>query len=330
MKFLFVHIGVRLLPAALACSFTACGWLYPPKPLEDSVHAYPQIAEDLPAVPFEPLFPIGVEEGRFPVTKEKRVAPPSALFNVVTAEGGIRIQKLEHNHWIVVAHPASSTWTRLHGFLNARGWPVLRSEVADARLWVRRDNREAGAALLMFRIEQGFQANTSEVHLRQYIPAKEKGKQLMVVPDLAVLQELADYFAASSDVPVESLLAHTVRTGKKVLLESDAEGGRTLLLRVPMMRAWAAVGKVLREGDVGILEEDTVRNRYTVTPSTEKKDGWFQKRRWFGGEPALYEILLRAEDSKLTRVVVRPVDARDKKSVAQGEELLLYIRKYLV
>jgi outer membrane protein assembly factor BamC len=240
---------------------------------------------------------------------EFEVPPPEPIArNVGRAE--VRIQRLAENTWILMDGTPGQIWPRLRLFLNQASMEIARADVDQGILesqWLQ--PREGGAAeRYRFRIEDGVQAGTAEVHITH---AQDDGTNRWPEHssnpqrELDLVKLLAQFFANSAgEKTAVSVLAKRGSTKGKIFLEGEGEQAY-LRVVLPYERAWGALGLALEKAGFEIEDFSQEVNKFWVSyvPPQTEKPGWF--RTFFMGAPrppvARYVIEMRpvAEDESL-------------------------------
>lgn len=235
------------------------------------IYVIPQITEDLKVA------------GQFEVPR------PSPLV-ARESEELVRIQRLGDEEWVLAAVAPGQLWPQVRAFLTNNAIQVAR---VDARLGIIETGWFLGTDATMeeryqFRIEQGVQRNTSELHVLQMFQAGD----ISSWPDNSadserssrMLLALAQYVASSTDTaPVSMMAAQAISAGGKVTLQEDAEGMPYIWLQLPYYRAWASVERALRESSFTVRDLDRSNGLFYIrfVPPEDEGNGWFD---WLFGE----------------------------------------------
>jgi outer membrane protein assembly factor BamC len=167
----------------------------------------------------------------------------------------VKLQRLEGNVWILARISPSQLWPRLKQFLG------MQSLVVTA------ENGGLGLVdsfgidgVYRFKVEQGFQRNTSEISVR-YLSSAESANSFWpessddADKEQEIVGKLAQFIAEVSDSPAYSFAAQGISTQKK-MQPVNYDGQKTLLLNVPKLRAAASVKLALENADFKIDEQE--------------------------------------------------------------------------
>jgi outer membrane protein assembly factor BamC len=275
--------GFRLVTIGLCFSLGACGLFY------DRGEDYRQaeLSKPLKLPPGVSSETLGDKYGVPGIEKHQglpgqfEVPPPEPISrNVGRAE--IRIQSLDDKSWILMDGSPGQVWPQVRGFLNEAKMNVARSDVDQGILETEWLNPRSGNVpeRYRFRIEEGVQASTAEVHVTQ---STQDGTDSWPEksPDPARTQELikllAQYMANSEGKnSAVSVLAKKGGTKGKIFLEGEGEYSH-LRVQLPYDRAWGALGLALEKAGFEIEDSSQNVNKFWasyVPPQTEKP-GWF-------------------------------------------------------
>ncbi len=230
-----------------------------------------------------------VEDGLL-LEGEFEVPRPAPL---VSGQGGevVRIQKLGDESWALVALAPGQVWPQVRSFLAAAGMQVAR---ADARAgiidsnWLTLEGKPM-ASRFRFRMEQGVQRGTSELHVLQMNQAGDIQNWPPQSDDPAQAQEMlravAQYLADSADsTPVSMVANQGITSSGKISLQEAPEGYTFIELALPYYRAWASLGRALPLSHFEITDRDQTAGVYYtrfIGPEDGDDDGWFD---WLWGE----------------------------------------------
>ena len=119
------------------------------------------------------------------------------------------------------------------------------------------------ASRFRFRMEQGVQRGTSELHVLQMHQAGdvENWPAKSDDPELAgqMLQAVAQYLANSADsAPVSMIAEQGIRATGKISMQESADGYTYIHLELPYARAWASLGRALAKSTFEIRSESHV------------------------------------------------------------------------
>lgn len=276
-----------------------CGYLFGDDGFfRDKSEDYKQ-AEELPVIEVPAGKEVGSLEEVYPIPeiRDEVVSPgsfevprPSPLV-AGAADERVRIQSLGDDSWALVSIAPGQLWPEVRGFLAAAGIQVGR---VDARAgimetsWLELDGQEM-ASRFRFRIDQGVQRGTSELHVLQMNQAGDGTtwpEQSDNVPqEQEMLKAVAQYVANSADsAPVSMIADQAMSASGKISLQESADGGTYIRVGLPFNRAWASLAKALEDSSFEITDRDRSAGTYYVRflgPEGEEEDGWFD---WLFGD----------------------------------------------
>ncbi len=316
--------------ALLGCA-SGCSYLFTDK-ADDYRKAFEIPSTEVPAgdsaVPLTDIYPVP------PVTDE---VLPAGNFSVPrpqplvsgSADERVRIQSLGEETWALVAIPPGQLWPEVRGFLSAAGVQVNR---VDARAgvmetgWLKMEN-EPVAARFRFRIDQGVQRGTSELHVLQMNQAggidrwPEKSDSPQQEQDM--LKAVAQYVANSSEsTPVSMIADQAISASGKISMRETADGKPYLEVGLPFDRAWASLAKALEDSGFVITDRDRSSGKYYIRYASESEDdGWFN---WLFGDDEHpwanrdYEAWIAADGQN--RVTIRLLPAGDDPPFDRAQE----------
>ena len=344
---------MRVVKAALVSVFllssTGCGYIFG----DDGV--FRDRSQDYKLAPETP--PVDVPEGTDSVTlRDIYVIPPvedkflaQGKFEVPKpvplGTGGeeetVRIQKLGDQSWVLIGVAPGQVWPQVRNFMTASGMQVAR---ADARAGIMESNwlTVEGQSLksrFRFRIEQGVQRGTSELHVLQMRQAGSATAWPTTSddPDQAaeMLQSIAQFLANSADSAPVSMIAEQgiSATGKITMLEAP-DGFPFLQLELPFDRAWASLGRALEKSSFEIADRDRSSGIYYVRyleGGSEEEQGWWDSF-WNSSEdhPLFDEILVVSTEPQpagsAVTIRLQPQDVSVPFDKQQAQELLSLIK----
>lgn len=231
------------------------------------IYVIPQVQENL------------VLEGEFEVPR------PTPLVGGAGAEV-VRIQRLGDQSWALVEVAPGQVWPQVRSFLAAAGLQVTR---ADARAgimesnWVTLENQSLPSRF-QFRIDQGVQRATSELHVLQMTRggsgATQSWPRSSDDPEQAhdMLRAVAQFLADSADsAPVSMIAEQGISASGKVTLDEADEGYTFIRLALSYDRAWASLGLALERSAFEITDRDRSSGTYYATfigPEEEEESSW--------------------------------------------------------
>lgn len=219
-----------------------------------------------------------VLEGEFEVPR------PAPLVGGAGAEV-VRIQRLGDQSWALVEVAPGQVWPQVRSFLAAAGMQVLR---ADARAglmesnWVTLEDQTLPSRF-QFRIDQGVQRQTSELHVLQMSRSGDVQRDWPARSDdpeqaASMLRAVSQFLADSADTaPVSMIAEQGIAASGKIALD-EAEAGYTFIrLGLPYDRAWASLGLALERSSFEVTDRDRSTGTYYATfigPEEEEESGW--------------------------------------------------------
>ena len=289
---------MRILTATIIFLLAGCGWLPEQNYIRDR-------SDDYRKAKVEPKIkvPAHLEDDalgdlyQIPPTTEQLLptgefdVPRPAPLVASESEELIRIQRLGDEEWILAAVAPGQLWPQVRSFLSSSGVQVAR---VDARAGLIETGWFQGQGASMneryqFRIEQGVQRNTSELHVLQMFQAGDINSW----PELSADKErssdmlllVAQFIANSADTaPVSMMAEQAITAGGRVNLMEGEDGVPFIRLDLPYYRAWASTERALRESSFQIRDLDRSSGDFYVrfVPPEEDEGGWFD---WmFGGD----------------------------------------------
>ncbi|MCB1676496.1 MAG: outer membrane protein assembly factor BamC [Halioglobus sp.] len=283
--------GAALCTLLVCCS--GCGYLF------GDEGVFRDKSEDYKKAPEVPVLQVPRDKNgsalheiyAIPPVDEKLVPPgkfavprPEPLV-AGAADDSVRIQKLGEASWALINLAPGQVWPQVRSFLTAAGIQVAR---VDARAgiidsdWLKLEN-QAMASRFRFRMEQGVQRGTSELHVLQMNRAGDVDNWPAGSDDpqqaAEMLRAVAQYLANSADsAPVSMVAEQGIAAGGRITLQESPEGGTFIRLELPFDRAWASLARALEESTFEITDRDRSAGTYYVTfngPEEEEEGGWF-------------------------------------------------------
>ena len=243
----------------------------------------------------------------------------------------VRIQKLGDDSWALVGAAPGQVWPQVRAFLSAAGIPVAR---VDARMgimetaWLELQNQSMGSRF-RFRIEQGVQRGTSELHVLQQNRAGDVDNWPAGSDNLdqetEMLRAVSQYLADSTDsAPVSMIADQAISAGGKISMQESADGYTYIEVLLPYERAWASLGRALEKSGFEISDRDRSTGVYYVTlvgQQDEDDDGWFD---WLFGDEEhpmtgrQFIVTAAADGEEAVTIRLRPQD--DAATLEKREE----------
>ncbi len=229
--------------------------------------------------------------------------PEPLAKNVGTAE--VKIQTLEGKSWILLDGDPNQVWPRMRVFLARAGLKVASANAETSTIeteWRDPNGEGTTRERFRFRLDQGVQKGTSEIHMLTQINGSEEWPAVSdsLERESQMVRVVAQYLADSEGEASVSMLAQRSDGKGKIFLEGTEDGadGRYLRLQLQEDRAWAALGLALTKAGFEIEDDSREVNKYWLTYRDTEADemGWFTK-------------LFSARRQNLSRYVVelRPV-----------------------
>jgi outer membrane protein assembly factor BamC len=223
-----------------------------------------------------------------PITEDMLVtgefdAPRPAPLVAGSIDELVRIQKLGGEEWMLVSISPGQLWPQVRGYLDASSMQVAR---VDARAGLIETGWLPGADGGMaeryrFRIEQGVQRNTAELHILQMYQAGDINSWPPVSANLEnehdVLRQVAQHIANNVETATVSMMAQQALSASgKISMQEDSDGKPMIRLELPYNRAWASMERALGDANFEILDKDRSSGSYIVhyvRPAGEEA-GW--------------------------------------------------------
>ena len=337
-----VLISALLLPGA------GCGYIGGDKGV------FRDRAEDYKEAPETPPIsvPAGMDSARL---KEIYVIPPvedkflsQGKFEVpqpvpLAAGAGpevVRIQKLGDDSWILIGVPPGQVWPQVRNFMAASGMQIAR---ADARAGIMESNwltveGQPLSSRFQFRMEQGVQRGTSELHVLQ-MNQKGSANEWPATSDdpaqaASMLQTIAQFLADSTDsAPVSMIAEQGMSAGGKITLQQAPEGYTYLRLELPFDRAWAALGRALEKSAFEITDRDRSSGVYYVRflgMAAQQEQGWWASL-WNSDDEQLlvgqvFLVSMQTLPEQVVNIRLRPQDESIALEKREEQDLLVMIK----
>ena len=331
MKMQMKVVKVGLL-SALLLTGTGCGSLFGDKGLfrdrsEDYKKA-PQlqpitVPKGMDTAALREIYVIPKVEDNFLAEGEFEVPRPAPLVSGASGSEIVRIQKLGDESWALISVPPGQVWPQVRSFMSASGMQVAR---VDARAGIMETGwftveGQSMASRFRFRMEQGVQRGTSELHVLQMDQAGNVNAWPAKSDDTAqaaeMLRAIAQYLADSAESPPVSMIAEQgISAGGKISMQ-EAPGGYTYIrLELPYDRAWASLGRALEESTFEITDRDRSAGIYYVRllgPEDGDEAGWLDWM-WSSdeGHPMagqLFLVTMKAQPDKSVSIRLQSQDS---------------------
>ena len=301
-----------------------------------------KLPEHLSDEALEDIYIIPETEEQVRLTGEFEMPRPTPLVAKETEEL-VRINRLGNEQWMLVSTAPGQLWPQVRAFLTHVGWPVGRVEARAGIIetsWLA--PREGGAEeRFRFRIEQGVQRNTSELHVLQMTKGPDTDAEEWPKAssdqdrEAEMLQAVAEFVANSTETeaaPVSMMAQQEISASGKVNMQEEADGTPYIQLGLPFYRAWASVERALKESDYQIRDRDRSAGKFYISYIGEDQDsGWLD---WlFGDEDNLDNIedieflleLAPSEDESSISITIQREDEVPLE-IAHAQSLLTLIK----
>jgi outer membrane protein assembly factor BamC len=284
------------------------------------------------------IYPIPAVDNELILAGEFEVPRPAPLV-AGAADEVVRIQKLGDQSWALIGVPPGQVWPQVRSFLAAAGIQVAR---VDARAGIMETNwlKLEGASMdsrFRFRMEQGVQRGTSELHVLQQNRAGDVNnwppQSDNVEQGHEMLRAVAQYIANSAEsAPVSMIAEQGISAGGKISMQEAPEGYTFILLELPYDRAWASLGRALEKSSFEIVDRDRSAGRYDARwlgPQEEDEGGWFD---WLFGEEEhplagrVFLVTMTVRDERSVTIRLQP-QAGEEALVKRDEQALLALIK---
>ena len=243
-----------------------------------------QVPEGKETAQLEEIYPIPPVQDEALLEGEFEVPRPTPLM-AGAGEDVVRIQSLGDESWALIAVAPGQLWPQVRSFRTSAGIGVGRVDAQAGLIetgWLELEGQTM-ASRFRFRIEQGVQRGSSELHVLQMHQAGDVTEWPALSDDTAQEQEMlravSQFIANSADSAPVSMLADRAMSAEGKLTLEDAPGGGSMLrLGLPFTRAWASVGKALEDSRFEITDRDRSEGLYYARFLGEAADedgGWF-------------------------------------------------------
>ena len=251
----------------------------------------------------------------------------------------VRIQRLGDQSWALVGVPPGQVWPQVRSFLAASNMQVAR---VDARAgiidtaWLTLDGQELPSRF-RFRMDQGVQRGTSELHVLQMNrrleedawPAKSDDSE----QSMDMLRVVAQYLADSTEsAPVSMIAEQGITATGKIALQESPEGQTYIRLELPYDRAWASLGKALEESTFEVVDKDRSAGiYYTRFVGPEDDESGFFDWLWAddSSEPGvgqMFNVSMQAGEPGAVRITLEPEDPTLPFGIREEQTMLNLIK----
>lgn len=250
----------------------------------------------------------------------------------------VRIQRLGDEEWVLANVAPGQLWPQVRAFLTASNIQVARVD-ARAGLIETAWDQAPGASMserYRFRIEQGVQRNTAELHVLQQAQVGDIDSWPEASSDNErgsdMLMAVAQYIANTTDAaPVSMMAQQSMGEGGKVSLQEESSGKPYMVLKLPYYRAWASVERALRESSFEVRDLDRSQGRFYIRFVPEEEDegwlGWLFGDDDEAGELSQQDYVLSVTEAGEDEVRI-DLDREDGASLAreQAQQLLSLLK----
>jgi outer membrane protein assembly factor BamC len=290
----------RVLISTLLLVCTACGYIFGDEGVfRDRSEDYKtapapapiKMPEGMDSAALREIYVIPPVEDKFLAQGEFEVPRPEPLVSGASGAEVVRIQKLGDKSWALIGVAPGQVWPQVRAFLSASGMQVARADATAGIMetgWLTLEGRSM-ASRFRFRMEQGVQRGTSELHVLQMNQAGNVNEWPAKSDDPAqaaeMLQAVAQFLADTAESPPVSMMAEQgISAGGKISLQEAPEGYSYIRLDLPYDRAWASLGRALEESTFEITDRDRSAGIYYVRllgPQKDEEEGWLA---WMWGD----------------------------------------------
>lgn len=312
-----------------------------------------EIPEDLDGNAIEDLYYVPPID-KYAQRPEEHEAPRPAGLVSGEFDNMVKIQTMEQEQWILVRLLPGQVWPRLEDFLLTRGLGVGGEDGAEGTLqtpWVQ-DPQTVLQEQYRFKVEQGVQRNTSEVHLVQRQRDEEAANDGEAGPwpvqsvdrqrERLMLQQFANYLANSADANAAvSLMAQGISTSRRLYMVSGEDP--SIRVNLDKDRGWASLAYALDKAGFLVDDKNYDQGIYDVSldPEMDQKKKGFWKRFFGVFTPGKKELNTEERQFKVSmeptkegdwqeiRIVNPAAQARGESSPEAQEQMLALIKGYL-
>jgi outer membrane protein assembly factor BamC len=348
--FMRLQLVQAVLLGALLVSGTGCGYMFGEKAV---IRDRSQDYKKAPETP-----PLKVPEEMNSATRTEIYAIPPVADGFLTegkfevpqpvplATGGgsevVRIQKLADDSWILIGVPPGQVWPEVRNFMTASGMQIVR---ADARAGIMESNwvtveGEPLQSRFQFRMEQGVQRGTSELHVLQMNQTGGASEWPATSDDTAqaaaILQAIAQFLADSTEsAPVSMIAEQGISAGGKITMQESPEGYAYLRLELPFDRAWASLGRALEKSSFEITDRDRSSSVYYVRflgkgATAKQEQGWWSAL-WNSDDAQrlvgqVFVVSMETLPEQVVTIRLRAQDENISLEKREEQELLIMIK----
>lgn len=224
-----INVLQTVLVGALLLSGTGCGYIFGDDGVfRDRSEDYKKAPETPPitvptgmdAVPLRDIYVIPPVKDKFLSQGEFEVPRPTPL-SVGAGSDVVRIQKLGDASWALIGIAPGQVWPQVRNFMSASNMQIARADAQAGIMesnWLTVEGQQL-ASRFRFRIEQGVQRGTSELHVLQMQQSGGANEW----PDKSddptqaaeMLKAVAQFLADSADsAPVSMIAEQGIKIGR--------------------------------------------------------------------------------------------------------------------
>jgi outer membrane protein assembly factor BamC len=286
------------LPFLLVSICTGCGFLFGDKGLfPDKSQDYKKarevaaitVPEGEDSSSIGEIYPVPPITDTILLAGEFAVPRPTPLLAGIEDEQ-VRIQSLGDESWALVNTAPGQVWPQIRAFLSVSEIPVARVDARSGLIesgWVTLEG-ESMASRFQFRIDQGVQRGTSELHVLQMSQVGDINGWPETSSNPAqedeMLSAMSQFIANSADsTPVSMVAEQGISAVGKISIQEGPDDDVYIRLSLPYDRAWASVGRAIEESNFEINDRDRSAGQFYVRflgVKSEDEAGWFS---WMGG-----------------------------------------------
>ena len=344
-----MKVGKALLVSTALLAGGGCGSMFGEQGMfRDTSQDYKKAVETPPVIlppgtqstTLRDIYVIPPVEDRFLSQGKFEVPKPVPLSAGNLAEV-VRLQKLGDDSWALISVAPGQVWPQVRNFMAASGMQIARSDARAGIMesnWLRVEGQPL-ASRFQFRMEQGVQRGTSELHVLQM---RQTGNitgwpTRSDDPDQAaeMLRAIAQFLADSADsAPVSMIAEQGIAASGKISMQEGPDGYTFLRLELPFNRAWASVGRALEKSSFEITDRDRSSGTYYVRfleGGADDEEGWWGVF-WDTADDELLldEVLVvsmkTSPDGSAAIISIRPQDASVPFDERKTQELLSLIK----
>lgn len=319
-----------LVLSALLLVCAGCGYLFGDKGVfRDTSEDY-KTAPELPVVAVPPgkdaealreIYVIPAVDDDLLLAGEFEVPRPAPLVAGAGSEV-VRIQKLGDESWALIGIAPGQVWPQVRSFLAAANIQVARVDARAGTMetnWLTLEDQPM-ASRFRFRMEQGVQRGTSELHVLQMNQAGDVDSWPATSDDPEqageMLRAVAQFLANSADsAPVSMIADQGITASGKISIQEAPEGYTFIRLALPFDRAWASLGRALEVSSFEITDRDRSSGSYYARflgPDAQEEDGWLDWL-WDSDDDhpmagQLFLVSMQSLDEEAVSIRLRPQD----------------------